>query len=345
MFNFIGMIMLAAIVWPLGDIFINAYVRAIPDPMWQLSVFHLIFNTGTACVLIFFVTPLNKFATWAIKGKAEDASVMKTKFIDDHLLPTPAIAMEQLPKEILHMASKAKVNLGLAFDALVNQSLVNKEEINREEDYIDFLTRQIGRFIIKLSAQQISEDDELFVGSFHHVINDLERVGDYAIKMLSAAGRMRKHSQQFSKKASSELKKMFDKLMELYDVCIEIFETRNADKIKDAKKIDSEIDLMKSRLADAHLLWLKGGQYTAIGGEHFYAAVCDLERIADHLINIAYTTRALEDSELSGNEIAEEEQGKQAMADDEIQLEFALPATEIVKADLMDETSFIRNRD
>jgi phosphate:Na+ symporter len=270
---------------------VPAYERVIPLA-WQLPVFLLAYNLMAGCIIIWFIEPLNRFACWFLKGKPEKKDAMHTSYIDDLLLTTPSIAVEQTKKEIRNMMDRTRVNLMAAFYALINQDFTRKKKIKKQEKIIDFLNRAIAKFIISLSGSSISESDDFLLGSFCNVINDIERVGDYACKILKDAGRMKKSDYKFPPKAVEQLQEMFSKVMELFDLSVEIFETRDIEKLKSVSALEGEIDLLKSKLAVGHIMWLKAGQYILKGGEYLYSAIADLERTAHHLTNVALSVRS-----------------------------------------------------
>jgi len=144
---------------------------------------------------------------------------------------------------------------------------------------------------------ELSEQDSQLLGGFHHAVNDIERIGDYAKKMLQEASRMKKHEYDFSKKSTAKgLTEMFDIVLKMFDISLEIFESGNEERLKELDDLDKETDKLKIKLADSHIKWLKSSPYNTIGGGYFYSCICDLERIADHLVNFASAIHIIEDS-------------------------------------------------
>jgi phosphate:Na+ symporter len=292
----LGAIIFTSFLWPLRRV-IAAGFETLPSSL-QIPIFNTAFNVGTTLILIWFIKPLVLLSCKIIKSKPEDDIMLKTSYIDERLLATPAIAIGQIKKEIVDMAKHTRANLVLAFDAIMAQNLANTEKIEKTEELINFLDKAITRFIIKLSASSVSPHDDIVLGSSHHAISDIERIGDYAKKMLTEAERMKRHKYQFTKKgAANALQTMFNKVLEMYDLSQEIFETNDQAKLTQLKEMDVIIDSIKSKLADAHVRWLKAGEWASLGGDHFYSLVCDLERIADHIVNFASTIIELKDDE------------------------------------------------
>ncbi|MCL2176754.1 MAG: Na/Pi symporter [Firmicutes bacterium] len=67
MFNVFGAVIFLSIVWPLQSTIIPFYERLIPNPVWQISVFTLIFNLFTALILLVFIKQINRLVHKIIK--------------------------------------------------------------------------------------------------------------------------------------------------------------------------------------------------------------------------------------------------------------------------------------
>ena len=289
LFSIIGVGGFTCILWLFGPYIVPVFENAIPL-VWQFPVFQLSYNLIAASVLIWFIKPLSWLTCRMIKEKEKpkkEKDIVHTLYIDDNLLTTPSIAVDLAEKEIKGMMDKTRANLVLGFNALVYQDLTYKKKIKKEEEIIDILSRDITKYIGKLTERSISENENIILSSFCRVVLDIERVGDYARKMLKDANRMKKKKSAFSKKDMKQLQDLFSKVISLFDLSMEIFNDRDATKLEHVYTLDKEIDTIKSKLAFGHAMWLKAGQYFTTGGEYFYAAISDMERVADHLTNVA----------------------------------------------------------
>lgn len=119
-FNVIGTVFFTAIVWIFKEPMINLLVSMFPgnDPMslqMRVSVFHVIFNVTTTCVLLPFVSQLVKYSCYVIKDKNTDEAVHTLKYIDDRLLTMPPVALMQVKKEMDYMFRLVEENINLSF--------------------------------------------------------------------------------------------------------------------------------------------------------------------------------------------------------------------------------------
>ena len=106
-------------------------------------------------------------------------------YIDERFLKTPAVAIEQSLMELNDMALLAKENIDRAFTSLINEDMTVRKTIDDVEHRIDFLTNKLTSFFIKISSVTKTPVDDKLIASLHHVTNDIERLGDYALLIAS----------------------------------------------------------------------------------------------------------------------------------------------------------------
>jgi phosphate:Na+ symporter len=146
-------------------------------------------------VLLLLLDPLVNLVTKLIKDKEDD--MKELLYIDENFLQTPAVAIEQALKELHCMLLLARNNINRAFYSLVNEDMSESKMIADTEYRIDFLTGEITSFLIKISSSTKSADDEKLVGGLHHVANDIERLGDYAVLLVKETNYMKQKEVTF----------------------------------------------------------------------------------------------------------------------------------------------------
>lgn len=293
LFNVIGTIVFTAIMWPLSGGFVWLFTTMFPNsPAFQVSMFHVFFNIATTALLLPFIKPLTKLATLIIKDKPNDESVLKLYYIDDRFLQTPPIAVAQVTKEVDHMAEMVRKNFARSMHAVLTGDLSEKEKVYRDEARINYVNKGVARYLVKLSALSLSKTDEKYVGSLYHVVSDFERIGDHAENFIEEAEDLVSSENGFSAAAKDELAGMYEKVMNMFDLSVEIFKTRDISKLPQASLTESEVDTMKKLLVYRHVERLNGGVCSVESGTHFYAMATGLERISDHLTNIAFSIKS-----------------------------------------------------
>ena len=292
-FNVIGTVLFTAVVWIFKGPMVNALVSLFPgtDPMalqMRVSFFHVIFNVTTTCVLLPFVSQLVQYSCRIIKDKKEIEAEHSLKFIDDRLLTMPPVALMQVKKEIDYMFGLVKDNISLSFEAMSQGNTAKADVIFKNEAIIDFTNGALTRFLIKLSPS-VEQSDEQVIGSYFHVLNDLERIGDHAENFYEIAAEMSAKKISFSEKARKDIGAMCDKVTQMLILAKDAFDNLNRAELPDLAALENEVDTMKKELTASHFARLAEGDCSMDVSPYYSSAVAGLERVADHLVNVGYS--------------------------------------------------------
>ena len=287
MMNVVGTCIFTAIIWPLKDVIVG-WLAPIEDTMWQITVFHIVYKVLLTVVLLPFVKQIVALAEKVIKDKPTEDEKRKLKYVDDRLLKSPAIALMQVKKEVEYMANLAKENLELSLHGIIEGDEKELAEIYDREKLINFTNNAVTKYLIKLSPL-VDVSDERVIGSYFHVLNDLERIGDHAENFYEIGVQMKKNGFAFSDKAKAELREMFAKIFEMYDIAENAFDNLSTDHLAELTAKENEVDALKKKLNASHVSRLASGECSMGHSAYFFSAVAGLERVADHLVNVGYS--------------------------------------------------------
>ncbi|MBE6761503.1 MAG: Na/Pi cotransporter family protein [Ruminococcaceae bacterium] len=292
-FNVIGTAFFTAIIWIFKEPVVNMLVSVFPgdDPMslqMRVSLFHVIFNVTTTVLLLPFVRRLVDYSCKVIKDKKEQEEVLSLKYVDDRLLSMPPVALMQVKKEMDYMFSLVKENISLSFNALETGKSADGEKLFANELVIDFTNGALTQFLIKLSPM-VEQSDEQVIGSYFHVLNDLERVGDHAENFYEIVTEMASKNIIFSERGKNDIKTMSDKVMQMLVISKDAFDNLNKEELSMLDVFEEEIDTMKKELTANHFFRLAEGDCSMEVSPYYSSTVAGLERVADHLINVGYS--------------------------------------------------------
>lgn len=292
-FNLIGTVVFAALIWIFKEPAVNLLVSLFPgdDAMslqMRVSIFHVIFNVTTTILLLPFVKQLVKYSCIVIKDKKAEEEKLALKFVDERLLKTPPIALMQVKKEMDYMLGLVETNSKLAFVAIDTGSEEHDATIRRNEEIIDFTNGALTKFLIRLSAE-VEQSDERVIGSYFHVLNDLERIGDHAENFHEIGIEMIKKNISFSEKARGEISGMRESIMRMFDISKDAFENLNKEELPELLKIEEGVDVVKKQLIAAHFERLAEGNCNVDVSPYYSSLISGLERVADHLMNVGYS--------------------------------------------------------
>ena len=261
---------------------------------FKIAIFHSVFNIVTALLLIGFTKYIVKLFTWLIKDKEAEKSEALLKgfvYLDTRLLTTPTFAMPQVRKEVVNMAKLAKTNLDISIDAIITSDISIKPDFAIREKNINFLNRELTKFLVEISSAEIGFRDEKIIGSLYHVITDIERIGDYAENIIEYTEEAIEDKSSFSDTANNEIKDMQKLIDAQFDLVMQSFENETLKDFHTIKINEDEIDSMHDKLQHKHIERMNEGLCSASSSSRFLSLISNLERIADHIENIAITLK------------------------------------------------------
>jgi hypothetical protein len=107
--------------------------------------------------------------------------------------------------------------------------------------------------MIKLSAKELTEEDNNRISQLMLTIGDFERIGDHALYMLQIAEKLKENEKKLSQLAIEELKVIVHAVTEIYLVAFEAYKTDNIELAKEVEALEAVIK--KNR--EFHKLGLK----------------------------------------------------------------------------------------
>ena len=265
--------------------------RVIPDPMFQISVIHIIFKVVSAAVLLPLTNQVVKL-TYILVPKQKHEDACRLEFIDVNLVGSPSVTMLQIRNEVERMSGLVRTNITLAMDALLQGKVADAKKIEENEAVIDYLTDAISDFLVKLNVQEMSDENSKYVNHVFHTLGDLERIGDYAEHLLHLTERQDEKKVIYTPSAIAELQTIYDDATRLYDQAVEAFYKQDSqlDEILRMARIQRQIRKLTNQSKSNHMERLRTGECSVEAGILFGEILNALNRIGGHAINIAEAT-------------------------------------------------------
>lgn len=257
-------------------------------PQTQLAMFHTIFNVITVIIML----PLTNLSVKLVckilpdKKKKDEQPAEHFYYIDEHMLSTPPIAVQQTKNEIVNMAEIALHNYNLACDVICTLDYSKIEKFRQNENELNFLNKEIARFVVKLSKLEMNDADHNYLATTFHTITDLERVGDYAENIIEYADKLKESDQKFSDVAISEVRNLQSRINDLFQKVMKAYVNSDAASLDEANVIEDEIDDITEAMGANHIERLRAGDCTPDVGAQYLSLASNSERVADHFINV-----------------------------------------------------------
>ena len=270
--------------------------RMFPDvPQVQLAMFHTIFNVATVIIVLPLTGALVKLVCKMIPDKVEtDPDSPRLFFVDENMLKTPPVAVQQTKREIVNMAQIAIGNFNRSLDIVTKLDFTEKEKFAKEENQLNFLNTAIIDYVVKLSKmRQLSEKDHNYLTTTFRSVRDIERIGDYAENIVEYAGMLKESGEKFSSQAVEEIENVRTLINELYDKIMQAYNDEDLNAFAEADKIEDKIDDYTKHMETSHIARMSLGLCSPDVGAEYLSLSSNAERVADHLINVGKSIRRL----------------------------------------------------
>ncbi len=289
-FNLVGVAYILPLVW-IG-LFAELISRLTP---WELSERTIMAEMAAANTLIKVVNTaiflpliglLEALVVRILPIKPEEAEE-KPAVLEEHLLATPAIAFQQVTRELLRMEKIARKAARQAIAGLIENDPAKLASARRKEQRTDEFQYEITAYLSKLARRTLPRQLSDEIPVLLHTINDLERIGDLAVNIAEVADRKQAQGVEFSQEALAEALQLDDCLRQMF-ACVRKA-LKEGDKAAAAEVLDVEgrLNVMQTELRKSHVRRMGCNECSAEGGLVFIDLVDNVEKIGDHLTNIA----------------------------------------------------------
>ena len=260
----------------------------IPDPMFQVSVVHIIFKVVSAAVLLPLTNQVVKL-TYLLVPKQKHEDACRLEYIDVHLVSSPSVTLLQIRNEVDRMAELVRTNIQLSTSALLSSRVADAKPIEDNEAVIDYLTDAISDFLVKLNVREMNDGDAQYVNRVFQTLSDLERIGDYAEKLLHLTEQQEEKKVVYSASALQELAVINDNATQLFNDAVAGFYRQDVhlDQLKRMAKAQRQLRKLTNQSQLNHMERLRTGQCSVEAGILFGEILNSLSRIGGHSINIA----------------------------------------------------------
>lgn len=303
-FNVIGTVLFLSVFY-LINAFINLPFMEESLNAVGIAVIHTGFNVLTTALFLPFTKQLEKLACLTVRDKPGEKKP-DAPMLDERLLKTPSVAIEQCRNVSIRMAELTLETLKTSLDIVMEYDQKKCTEVIENENSIDIFEDKIGSYILKISSKDLSETDSKIVSMMLHTIGDLERISDHAVNIVEAAEEMHKKKIMFSDHAVKELKVMIKAVNEILDMSIRSFMTADVSLAKCVEPLEDVIDQLRNELKSRHIERLRSGKCTIELGFILQDLLTNFERVSDHCSNIAVYLIQINDNSMDTHEYMNE---------------------------------------
>lgn len=303
-FNVIGTVVFLSIFYLLNAFISMPFMEESLNAV-GIAVIHTGFNVLATALFLPFTKQLEKLACLTVRDDSNDEK-LTPMLLDERLLKTPSVAIEQCRNVCIRMARLTQETLKMSMEVVTTYDAKKCAEVIDNENAIDIFEDKIGSYILKISSKDLSENDSKIVSSMLHTIGDLERISDHAVNIVEAAEEMHSKKIKFSQQALRELPVIVNAVSEILDMSINAFVSGDVNLAKNVEPLEDVIDQLRSDLKTRHIERLRNGKCTIELGFILQDLLTNFERVSDHCSNIAVYLIQISDNSMDTHEYMNE---------------------------------------
>lgn len=255
-------------------------------------------HTAFAIIAVICALPLSDYLV-NLSKKFIPELPEETKALEDRSLqymnqmdrvPAP-MAIRQAQLEAARMGKIAAENFRAAIDCFFEFDQTKVDDVEQREETVNILNRSINDKMTQMRTFDLTPEQLMRISEITIALTDMERISDHAENIIEYASRMKDTKSKMSKKAKHELQEMADRAAQIVDLSITTFETENYGHLEEIEGLETLVDADETNLINRHIERLMEDKCDAVSGVIYTDIVTDLERCADHAINIAYALK------------------------------------------------------
>jgi phosphate:Na+ symporter len=256
----------------------------------QVANAHTIFNVGLVLVMLPFSNVVAKLITRFYPDRpVKTEPPCRTRYIDEALLSTPALALNLAKAEVLHLSgivgSMIKKNLRPFFD--YDRDVL--AELARDEEQVNYLSDAIQDYLGAISRKSLAEDRITEVFQMMYTVTELEQIGDIITKNLVPRAREWLDANlKFSGEGRDELLDFHLKSIKQFSRAMEVFADVNLEAASRIKKKHERYRQIQDQYLKSHYERIRKHIPETLETREYHQELMEqLRRITSHSTRIA----------------------------------------------------------
>ena len=282
-FNVIGAALCLGIFYGAKAIFEMPFLYGHVD-MWGIAITATVLKTINVILLFPFCKQLERLAVMTVKDKAESNEF---SMLDERLIATPSVAIENSRQAVLKMAGISTESMETACNLIWNYDEKTAEQIRAWENVTDEYEDKLGTYLVRISEESIIDVEKKEATKLLHMIGDIERISDHAVNIAESAEELDDKNIGFSQYARVELGVMIAAVREINQLTYKAINENDLECAAMVEPLEQVIDSLRDEIKLRHIHRLQKGECTIEQGFVLTDILTNLERIADHCSNLA----------------------------------------------------------
>ena len=279
-----------AILWTILYLlfpFDRLYTLIAPDSVvHQIAMMHTITNVVTSLVCFPIANYLAKIAYLIIPDQGSEKKLQPEIIQASNIENNTAFNIFGINIEMNNMFNIVLKSLEKGFDAILEHYSAY-EEINENEIEVNKINEGISNNLTKLLNSNMNMSESRKAATLFSMNIDLERISDHIMNIGEASRELVNNDLSFSLEAYDEISELSSLILSSFKCLEEIVNTENFDLLTIIEENENQIDELSYRNRYIEINRMKKNADESESGIIYSELLIDIERIGDHIVNIA----------------------------------------------------------
>jgi phosphate:Na+ symporter len=185
------------------------------------------------------------------------------------------------------MLDLAGRSVSFAMKGFLDNDTKAMKPISNLEQAVDTLQSEITQYLVELSQRDLEREESEELPVLMHCVNDIERVGDHSENIKELAEQKIEEKLPFTEEAMDGLRSMWDELQRMECDVKKALTSGDLEAAERALMSEGRLNVFQEELKRAHVERLNSGQCNVWSGLAYIDLIDNLEKIGDHLTNVA----------------------------------------------------------
>ena len=252
----------------------------------QIALMHTFTNVITSLVCFPFANSLAKVAYLLIPDHGTKKTLQPEVEPTSKTENNSAFNIFSINIEMANMFDLVSQSIRKGLTALL-EHYSEIESISENERQVNLINKGISRNLMLLMASNPNMEESKQAASLFSMNVDLERMSDHAVNIAEAGEDLTKNDLSLSLVAYDELKHLSDILLESLDTVSQIIDRGDHTLFEKIKENEDLIDQLCFAYRGIEVERMRNNSEEAESGVVYSELLIDIERIGDHIMNVA----------------------------------------------------------
>ena len=291
----------AAVFYIINAIYPFSMLKTTMDP-FSVATVNTLMRLAMVLVLLPLTDVIEGLVTFMVRDKPEST---QTVHLEERFLEHPPLAIEQSRAAIIGMAVQTQEAISIASGLLSGYTDEGLQRVQSLENLIDKYEDELGTYLLQLSGQELTDEQNREVSKYLHTLSDLERISDHARNIAESGAELHEKGLVLSEPATQDLSVLLGAVSEVVDTAIAAFTTSDLRLAKQVEPLEQVIDNLSDDMKVRQIERLQQKKVNIPQNFIFNDLITNFERVSDHCSNIALTVLRLQSGDFDTHDYQE----------------------------------------